>query len=471
MSNTRKVAYNTIVQVISRALTTAISLVALGYLTRYLGVAGYGQYDLVFAYLALFGVMVDFGFFLLQVREITKQPERESYILGNVLGLKLALSAVVFAIGYGIALFVYHDPIITTGILIGSISQAALAWTQVPISLFQARLQMDKVALLNILSRAAYLAGIIWGVRAGWDVVGLVTSVTVINVVFFFVQMAMASPLAKILPQCDLKYWRHFLKEALPLGTAIVLASIYFSIDRVMLSVMKTTYEVGIYGTPYRVISVVLTFPTIFMSSVFPVMTRALDTSREHALRVFRKAFDFSALAAFPIAFGTLMVATPLMVLIAGKDFAPSGAALQWLIWATLLSFFGSVFNYTMIAAGRQRALTLPYLFAAIFNVVANWIFIPTYSYIGASVVTVLTELIVVLWVGAITYRSLQLTPAWVVTTKALVSAVVMALAIWFIDSPSLLINVGVGVVVYGGMILILRAVSPNILKELRRAE
>lgn len=467
MSNTRKVAYNTVVQIIARVLTTALSLVALGYLTRYLNVAGYGQYDLIFAYLSLFGIVVDFGFFLLQVREITQQPNRESYVLGNVLGLKLTLSVAVFTIGYLVARVIYHDPIITMGILVGSLSQAALAWAQVPISLFQARLQMSKVAVMNVLTRAAYLAGVIWGVHAGWSVVELVASIAVINLLAFFIQMKLARPLVNIVPQWDFGYWKKFTKEALPLGIALVLATIYFSIDRVMLSLMKTTYEVGIYGTSYRVIGVVLTLPTIFMSSVFPVITRALDNSREQALRVFRKAFDFSAIAAFPIAFGTMMVATPLMVAIAGAKFTSSGPALQWLIWATTLSFFGAVFNYTMIAAGRQRALTLPYLAATIFNVAANLIFIPSYSYMGAAVITVITELLVAVWVGLITFRSVGLAPSWVVAGKAALSGAVMAGAIYWVGSPNLLFNVCLGAVVYTAMLLVLRTVPRDIFKEL----
>lgn len=468
MSNTRKVAYNTIVQIFARVVTTATSLVALGYLTRYLGVSSYGQYDLVFAYLALFGVVVDFGFFLLQVREITKYPDREGFVLGNILGLKLALSAIVFSLAYVVSLFIYHDPLITTGILIGTISQAAITLTQVPISLFQARLQMEKVAIMNIASRVVYLGAVIWGVKAGWDIVGLITSITVINLATFVVQMWLARRLVKIVPQWDFAYWKRFVREALPLGTAIVLATIYFSIDRVMLSLMKTAYEVGIYGTPYRVIGVVLTIPTIFMSSVFPVLTRALTDSSDHARRVFRKAFDFTAIAAFPVAFGVMMLATPLMVAIAGEDFVASGDALKWLIWAAALSFFGAVFNYTMIAAGRQRAMTLPYLVATIFNIVANLIFIPRYSYIGASVITVITELIIVIWVGIITYRTTGLSPSWIVAGKSALAGLIMAGVIYLVGSDNLLLNVGLGAVVYGVAMLLVKAVSKDIFQELR---
>ena len=467
MSSTRKVAYNTVIQVVARAVTTVISLVALGYLTRYLGVAGYGQYDLVFAYLSLFGILVDFGFFLLQVRETTTHPDKEAYILGNILGLKLALSGLVFVVGCIGAFIIYDHPAITIGILVGSLSQAALAWAQVPIGLFQARLQMGKAAIMNILSRAAYLVGVLIGMNAGWGVVELVASVSVINLAAFFVQLAMARPLVRIVPQWDFGYWKKFIHEAMPLGVALVLATIYFSIDRVMLSVMKTTYEVGIYGTPYRVIGVVLTLPTIFMSSVFPIMTQALRQDRSRALRVFQKAFDFSGLAALPIAVGTTMVATPLMVLIAGHEFAASGAVLQWLIWASALSFFGAVFNYTTIAAGRQRSLTLPYLVATLFNIGANWIFIPYYSYMGAAVVTVATEVLVVVWTGWITFRATGLKPNWLVTAKAVLAGLAVVGALWWLGSSNLLINIGLGAAVYLAVILLLKTVPKDMIKEI----
>lgn len=466
-SATKKVAYNTIVQIIGRGIVTAISLVILWYLTRYLGVEGYGQYALIFAYLALFGVFVDFGLFLMQVRAIAKQPEKEGYILGNILGLKLVLSLVVFAAAVGVAYLVYDNPLLTTGILIGVISQVTLTLALVPTSLFQARLQMQKVTLINIATRVLYFGLIVWGISADIGLLGIVGIVALVNLLNFLAQWVWASSIAKIIPLFDFKYWYLFMRQTLPVGVVIILAVIYFRIDMIMLGAMQGDYAVGIYGAPYKVVEVILTIPTIFMSSVFPVITHALSNSLERAQRIFKKAFDFMSLSAMPLAFGALMIGTPLMTAVAGEDFADSGLVIKLLVWAVVLSFLVATFNYSIIAANKQKALVWPYLAATTFNIVANLIVIPIYSYIGAAMTTIATELLILIWVGFIAYKTLRFTPSLAVFGKSLLAAVVMAGAIRFVDIDNILINIGVGIVVYGVMILLLKAIDKNIFKEI----
>lgn len=471
MSDTKKVAYNTVVQVIARVITTLASLVAVAYLTRYLGVEGYGQLTLIVTYLSLFGVLADFGFFLLQVREVTQKPAQEAYIVGNIFGLKLALCAIAFALAYIVALIVYGNSIVTTGILIGTIMQVTLILAQVPISMFQAHLQMQKVAVTNIVARLLYLGLIVWGVSSHVGLLGIVWIMIVANLVAFIFQTAWAWQITPIIPQWDVKYWREFLIEAWPVGVVVILATIYFRVDTVMLSVMKGDYEVGVYGAPYKVIEVMLTLPTIFMTSVFPVITRALGENRERAKQIFRKAFDFMALIALPLGFGILVVGTPAMILIAGQDFSVSGPVLKLLIWATVVSFFGGVLNYSVIAAGKQRLLMWPYILATIFNVVTNLILIPKYSYIGAALTTVATEILVFSFVLWMVYRWLKFTVTLTVFSKALISAVVMFGVLHFVDSSNLWLNLALGSIVYGAGLLLTRAIDRNIVHELLKSE
>jgi len=466
-SATKKVAYNTIIQIIGRGVITVISLAILWYLARYLGVEGYGQYALIFAYLALFGVLVDFGLFLMQVRAITRQPAKESYILGNILGLKMVLSVVVFAMAIGISHLLYDNPLLATGILIGAISQTTLTLSLVPISLFQARLQMQKVTIINIATRILYFGLIVWGIRADIGLLGIIGIMAFSNLLNFAAQWMWASSLSKLIPLFDFKYWIFFMREALPVGVVIILGVIYFRIDMIMLGTMQGDYAVGIYGAPYKVVEVILTIPTIFMSSVFPVITKALADGATRVQRIHRKAFDFMSLVAMPLAFGALMVGTPLMVLIAGADFTPSGFVLKLLIWAVVLSFLIATFNYSIIAADKQTALVWPYLMATIFNVVANFIVIPIYSYTGAAITTIVTELIVLIWVGIIAHKTLRLAPSLVVFGKSLLAAVVMAGVIQFMDIENVFINIGVGIMVYGIMVLLLRAVDKDIFNEI----
>ena len=466
MTDSRRVAYNTAVQIISRLITAAASVFIVGYLARYLGVAGMGQYNLIFAYLGLFGVVVDFGFFLLQVREIVRRPGEESYILGNLLGFKLALGAVVFGASYAVSLWIYDDPVLTTGILIGAISQAAISLAHIPTSLFQARLEMQKAALVNVVSRLAYVGAIWWAIQQNSNIIGIIWMVSLVNVLALGWQFIWAGTSVKIKPQWDWRYWLSFVREAAPLGVITVLAMLYFRIGTVILSLFQDTYAVGLYTTPQKLLDVVLTVPVIFMSSVFPVLTLALKHDVSRAKTIFQKAFNAAMIMGFPITIGGSLLATPLMVMIAGSDYAASGPVLEALIWVTLLSFAGSVFNYTIIAAERQQALVAPYLVATLFNIVANYLLIPHYSYFGAVFTTIITELLVIIWVAIIVKREFKFLPHPNIVIRAAVCAGVMGVVLWQTEGVNLFIRIGLAGLAYVGLLALSKTLT---LKDLRQ--
>jgi O-antigen/teichoic acid export membrane protein len=61
-----KIAYNTIAQIIGKALATILGLVAVVIMARYLGRQGFGAYTTIITFLSFFGILADLGltFFL-----------------------------------------------------------------------------------------------------------------------------------------------------------------------------------------------------------------------------------------------------------------------------------------------------------------------------------------------------------------------------------------------------------------------
>ena len=60
MTLARHVAWNTAIQILGKALSTLLGVVALGLVTRTLGTEGFGAYTTVNSFLQVFGVVVDF---------------------------------------------------------------------------------------------------------------------------------------------------------------------------------------------------------------------------------------------------------------------------------------------------------------------------------------------------------------------------------------------------------------------------
>jgi O-antigen/teichoic acid export membrane protein len=107
---------------------------------------------------------------------------------------------------------------------------------------------------------------------------------------------------------------------------------------------------------------------------------------------------------ALPLAVGATVLATDLVRILGGTAFLPGSAtALRLTIWLVPLSFVNGVTQYVLIALGQQRRMTWAFVAAVIFNIAANLVFIPIYSYRAAAVISVLSEVVLfvpfALWV------------------------------------------------------------------------
>ena len=111
-----------------------------------------------------------------------------------------------------------------------------------------------------------------------------------------------------------------------------------------------------------------------------------------------------------PIAFGTTLLAKPLVLVVGGAEFlgveetfevlgrsytftGGSHLALQVVIWTIVFTFINAVTQYVLIALDQQRYLTKAFIAVVVFNAVGNLLLIPVFGYTGAAVVTILSEM------------------------------------------------------------------------------
>ncbi len=460
MNSAQKIALNTAVQLLGKAITVATSVLVIAYITRYLGVAGYGDYATIFAYLGIFGAILDLGLFVIVVREIAKYPARERGILGNMLGLKLAFSLAILGTACGLAWFIPYSGVVRQGILVGAISQLFMSLNQVPLGSFQAKLTMYKATLSDVLGRLLLLGLVWWFIHQGGGLVTIIWAVVWANVAAFGFNTLMMGLRYWLIPLFDWRQWWELLVAAFPMGVVMVLGVIYFKIDILILGHLQNSYAVGIYSAPYKILEVLLAVPSIFMSSVLPVIAAALQESREKAKQIFQSAFNFLSLSALPLIAGSIAVATPVMVLISGRDYALSGPVLQILSFSLAGAFLNSAMIYTIIAANQQQRLIWPYIWAVVFNIVANLLVIPQFSFWGAAVITVLTELWVLVCSAYIVMKYLKLTVSLAVFSKTLASSIVMGIILWWLRAWPVGWLVLIGAAVYAVLILITKTIT-----------
>jgi len=76
-----KVAYNTIMQIISKVITALLGLAVVTIMTRYLGRTGFGQYTTIITFLSFFGIFSDLGLTLTTAQMISQPGADQNKIL------------------------------------------------------------------------------------------------------------------------------------------------------------------------------------------------------------------------------------------------------------------------------------------------------------------------------------------------------------------------------------------------------
>lgn len=130
------------------------------------------------------------------------------------------------------------------------------------------------------------------------------------------------------------------------------------------------------------------------------------------------------------------------------------------------ISFLSHLFGYSIIALGRQTKLIWPNLFLVVFNIILNLILIPKISYIGAAIVTVLTEILVVLLYYKVMEKYLPMKIGLGILWKVALSGMILALTLKYLGYLSLWFLVPSGAAVYFVSLWLVKGLSKDMIRE-----
>ena len=93
---------------------------------------------------------------------------------------------------------------------------------------------------------------------------------------------------------------------------------------------------------------------------------------------------------------GTLLLAPRIVLFVYGEGFENAAIALKILIWAEVVVFISYLGGQLLNIGDKQITYTKYIGMTACLNIALNFILIPKYTYIGASIATLLCELVIV---------------------------------------------------------------------------
>jgi len=462
----KKITYNVLVSSTTKVLSIGIALYGIRLLAQYLGPEGFGKYTITLAFFAAFNAIADMGLHPIVTRKISRKISNESEVFSKVFTLRIIISALIFLLTSTSVWFLPYELDVKVGILIAAAAFIFGSSYGLLNSIFQKNLAMDKVALAEFIGKVIQMSIIVSLVKLELSFIYSIIAILMAMISNFTIIFLFSRSYIKIKLDFDFNFWKSFLRESIPMGISAVAVFLYFKIDTILLSFFQGSFEVGIYGTAYKIIETMIFFPAMVVGLVYPLFSKYIFSEKKKFLTIANTTIKFFALICVPLVVLVQFFAKDIIYIIGGDAYALSVPLLKVLIFALASIFFGNIFTSILLAANLQKKLMTILLIAATGNIVLNVIFIPIYSYTGAAFVSVATEIFVALLALKIAIKE---TPLKLKLNFLLFvgSASVLMYVIFSLLNFNKYINTLLVICIYVIFILITKVVSMKDLKSL----
>lgn len=361
---------------------------------RHYGSAGLGEYAFAMAATSFAAMICNFGFEFYAVREVARDPARESAIFGTLTLAGLALVALCSASVLGLAALVRADS--DRGALIASIGlyQVLYCFSGVLTGRFKARSEMGVVGLLEFGLRFGVLAGMLVAIRLDLPLVRAMW-------IFPLAAAAHIATAAAVLARrrrplrwrLDRGVLARAWPELWPFGLALLLQSAYMKIDVLVLGVLSSDAELGLYAAAFRPIFGLLTIANVASSATYPIFSKLYVDARAQLREQIARVVSYFLLAVALAALFCACAAAPLMRLLYGDGFASSVAIFRILALNLVVSSLTFVFHRFLGAVNRQRAFLQAMAIGICLNTGLCVLLASRFGALGAACATLASEI------------------------------------------------------------------------------
>ena len=256
MSLTRKIAHNTIAEMIGKLISVSLGLVALGLMTRYLSTEQFGWYTTTISFLQFIGILIDFGLIPVTAQMMSEPRFEKEALLKNLLGFRFVTAVLFLGIAPLIALFFPYPPEVKIAIGFTTISFLGVAMNQVLIGFYQTKLKMHIQAIGEVAGRIVLIGGLWFVIATQRGFLPIMGVVTLSSVAYTGVLWLRARKEQSVGFRFDWPVWKAIVIKMWPIAISIMFNVLYLKGDVLILSWFRSQAGVGIYGAAYRVIDI-----------------------------------------------------------------------------------------------------------------------------------------------------------------------------------------------------------------------
>ncbi|QJD97552.1 flippase [Mucilaginibacter robiniae] len=189
------------------------------------------------------------------------------------------------------------------------------------------------------------------------------------------------------------------IKPLLLIFGLYVATSMYTLLDVVLLGFLADPQAVGLYSAAVKLSKIAIPFVTSVGAVTLPKMAHQFATKNYNELQgLLDKSLHFILFFSIPSFVGLALLAPEFITLFSGKQFMAGTLSMQILALLPVLIGLGYFWGLQiLIPAGRDKEMVYSVVGGMIVAISLNFLLVPKFRDVGASIANVVTELVVTL--------------------------------------------------------------------------
>lgn len=202
---------------------------------------------------------------------------------------------------------------------------------------------------------------------------------------------------------------KHIVKIVI-LFASVCASEVYTMLDSTMIGIFCSEQELGYYSNSIKLIRVVFSFVSAMCMVYFPRISYLYNNEKkDEYYRMTDQVLKLAGFFSLPAMFGIFSLSEEIVRDLFGSEFLPASLTIQ--ILSPLITIFSVAYvsgHIILISVNREKDIMVATIVGALSNIILNYILIKSIGYNGAGIATVLTELIVTIFLCIRSQRFLK---------------------------------------------------------------
>lgn len=393
------VAQNTSFLTVASVLQKVISFFYFIFVARIIKVENTGVYFFAITFTTIFTVVADFGLTAVLTRESSRYPEQTEKYFNTIFLTKVVFGAATYGLVVMMANILKYPVLTKTLIYVSGLTMVFDTLTAAFYGIFRSHRNLIYESIGIIGSQFTTLVIGTVALLNNWPLVWLIIAYTIPSGLSLFYAAYFMAKVYRIRPRLiwDSAIFKVFLATALPFALAGIIGRMYSYSDSLLMSKMLSAKELGWWSVPYKITFAFQFIPLALSASVYPVFSSLFLTDKNAIGPLFEKSWRYLFVIIFPIAFGLMAVADPVVKHVFGPEFSPSIAPLRILLASLIFGFLAFITGALLNATNKQKTQTGLMGLVLLVNVILNLILLPKLKINGAALAALASNLLLCL--------------------------------------------------------------------------